>query len=148
MDLAYIDPGTGFILLNTGGWLIAAIVGFFGIGIFYLKKILNFIKNHKRLVALISALLLGSIIGGVFFFMKNNEHPLINQKIIILGIDGLSPKIVESLMEAGKLPHFSRLKSEGSYRELATTNPPQSPVAWAAFSTGKNPGKTGICRAA
>ena len=65
-------------------------------------------------------------------------------KIIILGLDALSPKIMESMMERGELPNFSRLKEKGSYSHLSTTNPSQSPVAWVAFATGKNPAKTGI----
>lgn len=144
MKLAYIDPGTGFVLLNAGGWFIAAMVGFFGIVTVYFKKILNFIKNHKFLIALaVGLLLLGGIIFSWFFFMKNDPSAF-HHKVMILGIDGLSPKIVEPLMQSGRLPHFSRLKSQGTYQKLFTTNPPQSPVAWAAFSTGKNPGKTGI----
>jgi len=47
-------------------------------------------------------------------------------------------------MQEGKLPHFSYLKETGSYRRLATTIPSQSPVAWAAFATGQNPGKNGV----
>ena len=67
-----------------------------------------------------------------------------DKKIIVLGFDGLSPKIIESMMERGKLPNFSRLKEQGSYRRLSTTNPSESPVAWAGFATGQNPGKNGI----
>ncbi len=145
MKLAYIDPGTGVVLLNSIGWLVAALIGFFGFITFYFKKLVNFVKNHKLFVVMaLGILLLGGIIFFVFFFMKNNPSQSFHHKVIVLGIDGLSPKIMESMMQSGKLPHFSRLKSEGAYRELATTNPPQSPVAWAAFSTGKNPGKTGI----
>jgi predicted AlkP superfamily phosphohydrolase/phosphomutase len=48
------------------------------------------------------------------------------------------------MMKNGALPNFLRLKEIGSYRRLATTNPPHSPVAWAAFATGRNPGKNGI----
>jgi len=47
-------------------------------------------------------------------------------------------------MAQGLLPNFSRLKEMGSYSHLATTTPSQSPVAWASFVTGKNPGKHGI----
>jgi predicted AlkP superfamily phosphohydrolase/phosphomutase len=67
-----------------------------------------------------------------------------DKKIIILGFDGLSPNIIEPMMEAGDLPHFTKLKETGSYSMLTTTNPSQSPVAWSGFATGKNPGKHGI----
>lgn len=74
----------------------------------------------------------------------NKSSSDFSKKIIILGFDALSPQIIEPMMEQGKLPNFSRLKSQGSYAHLATTNPPQSPVAWSGFATGKNPGKHGI----
>ncbi|MBU1864027.1 MAG: alkaline phosphatase family protein [Candidatus Omnitrophica bacterium] len=67
-----------------------------------------------------------------------------DKKIIILGFDGLSPEIIEPMMQEGSLPNFSRLSRAGSYRRLATTNPSQSPVAWSGFSTGQNPGKNGM----
>ncbi|MBP7216789.1 MAG: alkaline phosphatase family protein, partial [Candidatus Omnitrophica bacterium] len=75
--------------------------------------------------------------------MKRTEGVFKN-KIIILGFDGLSPEIIEPMMQSGRLPHFARLKEQGTYRRLATTNPPQSPTAWSSLATGKNPGKHGI----
>lgn len=65
-------------------------------------------------------------------------------KIIVLGFDGLDPRLCERLMDAGELPNLSRMRDAGGYRRLATTTPPQSPVAWASFITGANPGVHGI----
>jgi len=67
-----------------------------------------------------------------------------DKKLIIIGFDALSPTIIEPLMKDGKLPNFQRLKQQGSYTQIATSNPSQSPVAWTVFSTGRNPGKNGI----
>ena len=64
--------------------------------------------------------------------------------VIILGLDGLSPELIEPMMAEGKLPNFARLKEMGSYSRLGTTNPPQSPVAWSTFATGRNPGRHGV----
>lgn len=47
-------------------------------------------------------------------------------------------------MAAGKLPHLAQLAHAGTFSPLGTTNPPESPVAWASFATGLNPGATGI----
>ncbi len=66
------------------------------------------------------------------------------KKIIILGLDGLDPNLLKLWMDAGKLPAFSRLRSEGSFSHLRTSIPPQSPVAWSNFITGTNPGGHGI----
>ncbi len=42
------------------------------------------------------------------------------------------------------LPNLARLRNEGSFSRLATTTPPQSPVAWSTFMTGLSPDDTGI----
>ena len=65
-------------------------------------------------------------------------------RVIILGFDGIEPKLAEKWMAEGRLPNLVSLARTGSYRQLATTNPAESPVAWSSFSTGLNPGKTGI----
>jgi predicted AlkP superfamily phosphohydrolase/phosphomutase len=64
--------------------------------------------------------------------------------LFVLGIDGLDPVILERLIGEGQLPSFSKLVAEGSYERLGTSNPPQSPVAWSNFVTGRDPGGHGI----
>ena len=65
-------------------------------------------------------------------------------RVIVLGIDGLSPEVIERLLERGQLPAFARLRDTGAYRRLATSNPAQSPVAWTTIATGANPGRHGV----
>ncbi len=65
-------------------------------------------------------------------------------RVYILGFDGMDPEMADRLIAEGKLPHLAWMKEHGAMRRLATTNPAQSPVAWSAFSTGMNPGKTRI----
>jgi predicted AlkP superfamily phosphohydrolase/phosphomutase len=65
-------------------------------------------------------------------------------RTIVLGFDGLDPKLTEAWMGDGTLPNFARLRQEGHYQKLPTTNPAQSPVAWSSFATGLNPGAHGI----
>ncbi len=65
-------------------------------------------------------------------------------RAIILGIDGLDPRICEKMMDAGDLPNFERLRRDGSFSRLRTSTPPQSPVAWSCIASGCNPGKHGI----
>jgi len=64
--------------------------------------------------------------------------------VFIMGIDGMDPTILSRLIAEGKMPNFEKLAAEGSYQSLATSNPPQSPVAWSNFVTGMNPGGHGI----
>jgi len=66
------------------------------------------------------------------------------QRVYVVGFDGMDPTVTERLMAEGKLPNLSWMKEHGAMRRLETTNPAQSPVAWSAFSTGMNPGKTRI----
>lgn len=67
-----------------------------------------------------------------------------SQKLIVLGFDGVDPDLLKQWMTAGELPNVQKLASSGTFRKLETTNPPESPVAWASFATGLNPGKHGI----
>jgi predicted AlkP superfamily phosphohydrolase/phosphomutase len=62
------------------------------------------------------------------------------KKVIILGFDGMDPHLTDVWMRQGKLPAFRRLRNQGDFRALRTSNPPQSPVAWSNFITGMNPG--------
>lgn len=64
------------------------------------------------------------------------------KKVIILGFDGASPIFTEQWMDQGLLPNLAKLRAMGTYSRVGTANPPQTPVSWASFSTGMNPGKT------
>ena len=66
------------------------------------------------------------------------------QKVIILGLDGIDPHLLQVWMKEGKLPYFQRLAHQGGFLPLRTSIPPQSPVAWSNFITGMNPGGHGI----
>lgn len=65
-------------------------------------------------------------------------------RLVILGFDGVDPVRVQRLIDRGKLPHIKKLGEAGHRGPLATTNPPQSPVAWAAFATGRPAGEHGV----
>lgn len=62
------------------------------------------------------------------------------KKVLILGLDGVDPHLLQVWMKQGKLPSFQKLWSMGDFRRLGTSIPPQSPVAWSNFVTGMNPG--------
>ncbi len=62
------------------------------------------------------------------------------QKVLILGLDGIDPRLLQLWMKEGKLPYFQRLARQGDFMPLRTSIPPQSPVAWSNFITGMNPG--------
>ena len=64
--------------------------------------------------------------------------------VIVLGFDGMDPALTEKMMNEGRLPNFARLRDMGNFGPLQTVIPPQSPVAWATFATGLNPGGHGL----
>jgi predicted AlkP superfamily phosphohydrolase/phosphomutase len=66
------------------------------------------------------------------------------RKMIVLGIDGMDARLLEQLMESGSMPNMAALAKRGSYQRLATSTPPESPVAWSEFITGEHSDKHGI----
>ena len=58
------------------------------------------------------------------------------RKTVILGIDGMDIKLASAFMRLGVLPNFSKLAQLGGMTSVATSCPPQSPVAWSSFSVG------------
>ncbi|HEY0158493.1 MAG TPA: alkaline phosphatase family protein [Thermoanaerobaculia bacterium] len=66
------------------------------------------------------------------------------QKVIVLGFDGVDARYTERWMDEGKLPNLAKLRSQGTFRPLLPTTPAQTPVSWSTFSTGIDPGRTGI----
>jgi predicted AlkP superfamily phosphohydrolase/phosphomutase len=68
----------------------------------------------------------------------------LRKKAIVIGLDGLEPSIVESLLARGELPNLAKIRALGVYLRLQTTYPAQTPVAWSSFATGTNPGGHGI----
>jgi predicted AlkP superfamily phosphohydrolase/phosphomutase len=74
----------------------------------------------------------------------------VGKKVIIIGIDGMDPRLTEFMMNATdergrpQLPNLVRLREQGGFSPLGTSIPPQSPVAWANFINGAGPGSHGI----
>ena len=66
------------------------------------------------------------------------------QKVIVLGFDGVDARYTDQWMREGKLPNLARLAAAGTFRPLRPTIPAQTPVSWSTFSTGIDPGRTGI----
>ena len=90
--------------------------------------------------------LLRRLILPAFFLLVScgQSTPPVEQRLIILGFDGMDPVLLRQWMDAGSLPNFQKLAAMGGFQSLATSNPPQSPVAWSGFATGTGPGEHGI----
>ncbi len=66
------------------------------------------------------------------------------KKFVVLGLDGMDHALTKEFLEEGKLPNLANLRRKGCFKQLTTTVPPISPVAWSSFQTGSNPGKHNI----
>ena len=56
--------------------------------------------------------------------------------VIVLGIDGFDPKVIDFLIKEGKLNNFKKLQETGSYKRLQTIMPAVSPVVWTQSQQG------------
>ena len=119
--LAYIGPGAGFAFIGS-----------------FLTIVLSLVAS------LVSLLIWPFRALWLAMFRKGKLGKASARKVIILGLDGLDPKLTERWMAEGKLPNLRRLAEQGYYRPLRTTFPPLSPVAWSTFATGVNPGAHNI----
>ncbi len=65
-------------------------------------------------------------------------------KVLIIGLDGATPELVDRWVEENKLPYLKQIMQRGVYGKLRSVYPPISPAAWTTFATGYNPGKHGV----
>jgi len=65
-------------------------------------------------------------------------------RVVVLGIDGIDPRVVDLLAREGQLPAFSRLRAEGAWGPLEASLPLASPVLWTTMATGRTPDEHGI----
>jgi predicted AlkP superfamily phosphohydrolase/phosphomutase len=98
---------------------------------------------------LVRILIMATIIGVPVLLLTglpscSSQNPQAHNRVIVLGLDGFDPRLCNRMMDAGELPNFARLRDTGGFKPLGTSIPPQSPVAWASFITGENPGGHGI----
>lgn len=63
------------------------------------------------------------------------------KKVLIIGLDGIDPDLIEDFIQRGFLPNIKNLIENGIYGRLKSTIPTISNVSWNSFITGKNPGK-------
>jgi predicted AlkP superfamily phosphohydrolase/phosphomutase len=118
---AYIGPGAGFAVLGSFLVVLAAVA--LG-GLVLITWPLRFLlRSRRRRKA----------------YAKSQVD-----RVIVLGFDGMDPKIAEAMMAAGRLPNLAGLRERGSFTRLATSCPAMSPVAWSSFMTGTTPGRHAI----
>ncbi|RLD11279.1 MAG: hypothetical protein DRI44_03930 [Chlamydiae bacterium] len=68
----------------------------------------------------------------------------ISKKVLLIGWDAADWKIINPLLDAGKMPALEFLVNGGVMGNLATLNPPLSPMLWTSIATGMRAYKHGI----
>ena len=66
------------------------------------------------------------------------------RKVLLIGWDAADWKIINPLLDAGKMPALEKLVNKGVIGNLATLDPPMSPMLWTSIATGKHADKHGI----
>jgi predicted AlkP superfamily phosphohydrolase/phosphomutase len=66
------------------------------------------------------------------------------KRAIMIGLDGTPCSLVRRFADDGTMPNLARLLPQGTLKQMTTTIPEISSVAWSSFMTGTNPGKHGV----
>jgi predicted AlkP superfamily phosphohydrolase/phosphomutase len=83
-------------------------------------------------------------VGNYWLGSRRRVARSAGKKVIVVGIDGMDPRLSQRMMKEGLLPNLEKLRAGGGFSTLGTSTPPQSPVAWANFINGAGPGDHGI----
>ncbi|MBU6997088.1 MAG: alkaline phosphatase family protein [Theionarchaea archaeon] len=67
-----------------------------------------------------------------------------NQRAVIIGIDGVPFRLMDDLSQQGVMPYFNQLRETGVFTQMASSIPEVSSVSWSSIITGKNPGEHSI----
>jgi len=118
---AYAGPGAGFAVLSSF-WTIfvAFLYSFYALMTWPFRQLLRMFRRRKA-------------------YGKAQV-----KRVVVLGFDGMDPRLAARFIDEGRLPNLSKLRDNGTFRPLRTTFPPISPVAWSTYQTGVNPGKHNI----
>jgi predicted AlkP superfamily phosphohydrolase/phosphomutase len=98
----------------------------------------------KRSAAVAGVGAAGMAAASLWVGSQSRVSRSLGHKMIVIGIDGMDPRLTGSMMQEGLLPNLKKMSSVGGFRSLGTSIPPQSPVAWANFINGAGPGSHGI----
>ena len=101
-------------------------------------------REIRRLTTALARLRFGALLWAFCLICAGSSLSAAGKKVVVLGIDGMDPKLLQAFVDQGRMPNFKALMAEGDFRPLQTTMPPQSPVAWSTFMTGMDPGGHGI----
>ncbi|MBI5694222.1 MAG: alkaline phosphatase family protein [Nitrospirae bacterium] len=94
--------------------------------------------------ALLALLLLGGLTAGQAYAGEPARKPAAAGKVVLIGVDAATWKVMLPLMDAGGLPNMARLMREGAWGVLTSEEPTSSPTLWTTIATGMNRKDHGI----
>src|SRR5690606_34197927 len=74
---------------------------------------------------------------------RSPERRAVMSRALVLGLDCAPPSLVFDRF-ADVMPCLSRLRAEGTWGPLRSTEPPITMPAWASMATGRDPGELGL----
>ena len=74
-----------------------------------------------------------------------NKNRIAN-KVLLIGWDAADWKIINPLLDNGMMPALESMINNGVMGNIATLDPPLSPMLWTSISTGKHADEHGILR--
>jgi len=66
-----------------------------------------------------------------------------NGRTVIIGLDGVPYGMLKHFADTGVMPNTAEIISQGTFRQMSSSIPEISSVAWSCMITGKNPGEHG-----
>ena len=88
---------------------------------------------------------------SILLQQKDKERIRMNEalskKILVLGVDGMDPRLAKKYVDEGKMPHLKTILERGAQREdlvLLGIMPTITPPGWTSLATGAYPGTHGI----
>ena len=109
--VAYIGPGAGIAVAGSALVLVGTFLLAFGIiAIWPLKAVAKLLRRRPGVAAA--------------------------KRVVVIGFDGMDPRLAKQLMDQGRMPHLKALSERGCFHTLKTACPSISPVAWSSYATG------------
>ena len=69
---------------------------------------------------------------------------MLQPKVAVIGLDSITPVMIERFIAEGRMPNLQRLRDRGWSTETTPTMPPTTPAAWTTIATGAWPSTHGI----
>ena len=95
-------------------------------------------------LALAALLLLGACELALGLRSPRATAPWRPSRVVLVGLDGATFRVLAPLLSRGELPAFRRLIDEGAWGSLLTYGVASSPVVWTSVATGRKARDHGI----